>query len=164
MTIREISIALVLAACACVGCFLFWRARSTSGWPRKSLLVAGTLVILFAASESLDWRAKRGGRMPPPVYTEQSPDGQFVAEIVEPDGDLIPTDQVRISVRRSGHVLAEEVSKGTFEPNVDWLDDRTLQLTFPADWRPALCGGSWSGATIICKQVPRSEFKPRLRV
>jgi len=101
--------------------------------------------------------------MPAPVFSVESPSGQFVAEIVEPDGDLIPTDLVRISVRRSGHVLSEEVFKGTFEPNVDWLDDRTLQLTFPADRRPALCGGSWSGAMIVCNQVPASEFKPRLR-
>jgi hypothetical protein len=103
MTIREISIAVVLAALACVGGFLLWRTRSTSGWPKRSFRVAGALVILFAAFESLHWAAKRGGRMPAPVFSVESPSGQFVAEIVEPDGDLIPTDLVRISVRRSGH-------------------------------------------------------------
>ncbi len=102
--------------------------------------------------------------MPAPVFTAESPDARFIAEIVEPDGDLIPTDLVRISVRRSGHILAEEVFEGAVEPNVDWVDDRTLRLTYPEASEKTICGGSWSGATIVCKQVPLSEFKPHLRI
>lgn len=163
MTIREISIAFALVSLACAGLALFWRAKSTGGWLKKSLRIVGALAILLAAFESLNWFAKRGSRMPAPVFTSESPDARFVAEVVEPNGDLIPTHLARISTRRSGHILAEEVFKGTVEPNVDWLDNRTLQLTYPAASGVLDCGGSWSGATIVCRQIPASQFKPRLR-
>jgi hypothetical protein len=163
MTIREFSITLGLVAFACVGCFLLWRARLASGGLKRFLRVAGVLAILLSAFESLHWISKRGSRMPAPVFTLESPDAQLFAEIVEPEGDLMPTELVRISVRRGGHILAEQVFKGAVEPNVDWLDNHTLRLTYPKTSNAPLCGGSWSGATIVCREVAPSEFKPRLR-
>jgi len=163
MSIREISIALVLSVFACIGVLLLWRAKSTTGWPKRFLRVSGAIVILFAAFELLNWHAKRGSRMPAPVFTMESRDGSFIAEVVEPDGDLFWSNLVRISVRRSGYILAEEVFKGTAEPNLDWLDNRTLQLTYPETTGVLKCASSWSGATIVCRQIPASRFKPRLR-
>jgi hypothetical protein len=163
MTVREISIALVLTMFACAGGLSIWQAKATAGLPRISLRTTGFLLILLAACVSLHWLAKRKGRMPAPVFSSKSPDGRFIVEIVEPDGDLIPTDQVGASVRRRGHFLAEEVFEGTIEPNIDWLGNHILELTYPVTSKITNCGGSWSGTTIICKQVPMTEFKPRLR-
>jgi hypothetical protein len=101
--------------------------------------------------------------MPAPVFTIESPNGQYFARVVEPDGDVIPTRLVRISIRPVGRFLAAEIYAGAAEPNVDWLDSQTLELTYPPMAPEPTCGGSRIGVKIVCREIPREVFKPRLR-
>jgi len=101
--------------------------------------------------------------MPAPVFTVESPDSRFVAEIIEPDGDLIPTNLVRISVRRSGHLFAREVYAGKIEPNIRWSANGILELIYPSSEQKPTCNGSLSEISVNCKEIPREDFKPELR-
>jgi hypothetical protein len=163
MSPREMAIILAIFGIAMAGTVLYWRGHAIRGWGGKSVRICGVFVILFAGVECLHWARLRGGRMPAPVYTVESPDAQSIAEIVEPDGDLLLTRLVRVSVRRAGNLFAIEVFAGPAEPNVEWLNNRTLRLTYPATGEKPKCGGLVSGLSIACNEVPAKSFKPRDR-
>jgi len=163
MTAREIAIAVAILLIVAVGVFLFWRGRTRVGWRGRVLRIGGALVILLAGFTYLTWMQKRGARMPAPVFTVESPDGRFIAEIVEPEGDLLPTRLIRISVRRSRGFFAPEVFVGPAEPNVEWLNNQTVRFTYPLTTEKPKCGGSVSGVSIVCSEVPAASFKPWLR-
>ncbi len=101
--------------------------------------------------------------MPAPVFTIDSPDARFIAKTVEPDGDLIPTHVVRISVRQAGHPFAEEVYAGEEEPNIRWKDNKTLELIYPVQTQEPFCRTAISEVKVVCSEVARDKFKPELR-
>lgn len=70
---------------------------------------------------------------------------------------------VRISVRRSGHFFAEEVYVGEQEPSIRWIDNETLQLSYPKRTDVPFCGSNSPGAKIRCNAVSPETFKPELR-
>jgi hypothetical protein len=163
MTVREILFALVILLPAIIGMLLLQRVRIYAGWRRRSGQLAGTLLILTTAVVSIISFGLRSSRMPAPIFTIVSPSSQYVARVVEPDGDAIPTSLVRISNRPAGHFFAADIYEGTVEPDVDWLDSQTLQLTYPPMAPEPICGGSWFGVKIVCREVSREGFRPRLR-
>lgn len=164
MTLREIGIALVLLAVALAGAFSIRSAGASSGWRRRSVRVFGVFLIVVAAFAALSWWARSGSRMPAPVFAVGSPNGAFLARVVEPEGDLIPTHFVRISVRRAGRFLAAEVYVGEVEPNIHWVSEQTLELIYPDQERKPYCGRGWSRIDVICKEVRKVDFKPNLRI
>lgn len=164
MTVREIVLLMTLLAISVAGVALFWMSKTRSRRGRASLRFFAIILILISAFLSFHWWAKTGLRMPAPVFTVESPGGQFIARVVEPDGDVLPTNLVRISVRRKGSFFAQQVYVGSYEPNLQWIDDTTLQLTFPATDQPATCGGSGSEPKIICKRVLAADFKSHMRI
>ena len=163
MSIREIAIASLLLATVVAGFLLFGFARFVASSRFKWVRVVGAVLVSLAAFGWLGWNAKRSGRMPAPVFTIESPDSQLVSEIIEPNGDPLPTHLVRISIRPRGHFFATEVFAGPVEPNIKWLDNQTLLLTFPATPEKPRCGANRSNAIVICNEISAEDFKPLLR-
>jgi hypothetical protein len=164
MKFREIAIAAVIPVVAVAGVFALRIAAARSGWMRRSVRALGVLLIVTAALAALDWYARTGPRMPAPVFAVESPNGRFIAKVVEPDGDLLPTQVVRISVRGPWRFLAEEVYAGEQEPNIRWIGDHTLELTYPVQAQSPYCASGSSGLDVICKEVRKEDFKPHLRI
>lgn len=164
MTIREFAIVFVLLLPVPLGIFLLQKSRVFAGWRRACVKATSAFLVVVSLLALLMSAYARSGSRPAPVFSVEAPGGGYIARVIEPDGDLIPTRYVRVAIRVKGHFLAHEVFKGAVEPNIDWLDSRTLQLTYPEASKETFCGGSWSGVSVVCKQVTISEFKPRLRV
>jgi hypothetical protein len=101
--------------------------------------------------------------MPSPEYTEESPNGRYIARIVEPSADIVPSNVVRVSIRKAGKLLAKEVFESQSSFNLRWIDERSLEITYPALKPAPSCGGEWDGAKVFCREVPPTQFVPMLR-
>jgi hypothetical protein len=163
MTPREIEIALLWATVALIGIVSVRGLDLRRSWLRRAVRVAGALISLSAIAFFLNWRERCSARMPAPEYTEESPNGSYIARIVEPDADIVPSNVTRVSIRKTGSPLAKEVFVSQSSFNLHWIDDRSLEIIYPAEKSGPYCGGVWEGAKVVCAELPPAQFVPILR-
>jgi hypothetical protein len=152
MTFREATFYLVVSCLLIVSGLAIWGFRLRKLWLKWLVRVAGVLILVPLTSICLIGFAFQSFQ-PKTSPSLKSPGGHFTARLQFGDGGAISQDFASVSVRRSWSPIAEEVYTGTIEPQIRWLDERTLEIRYPLQLDKTSCGGSWMGVKIVCQET-----------
>jgi len=122
---------------------------------RKLVQIAGCLAILPVLFFALMMIFFRDAYPTKDMYA-RSPDNRYVTKTSSSPGGVFADRIVTVSIRRAWSPFAEEVYFGSAEPQMQWLDGRTLSFTYTQleSWTPR-CSGSKVGVRVLCKFVPK---------
>jgi hypothetical protein len=85
-----------------------------------------------------------------------SPGNRYFIETCSSPGGVFADQIETVSIRPAWSPFAEEVYFGNDKPQLRWLNEQTLEITYPQPptWKYK-CGGSWAGIKVVCEIIPK---------